>query len=138
MSNLLSTYIDNFFDDGIFYASITSRRTSNLPAINIEEFDDHFAIKVTTPGLDPKDIKVEVLDGNLNISYEHNHEDVEKSRGKVIREEYSHYSFSRSISLPKNVDQDSIKATSKKGILGITIDKLPETQPRQINIEDRD
>ncbi|NJL96439.1 Hsp20/alpha crystallin family protein [Candidatus Gracilibacteria bacterium] len=138
MSNLLSTYIDNFFDDGVFYPSLGSRRTPNLPAINIEEFDDKYSIKVTTPGLDPKDIKVEVQDNNLNISYEHNQEDVEREKGKVIREEYSHYSFSRSISLPKNVDQDSIKATSKKGILCLSIDKLPETKPRQIDIEEED
>ena len=134
MSNLLSTYIDNFFDDGFFYPQTTSRKVTNLPAINIEEFDDKFLIKVTTPGLDPKDIKIELIENQLNIRYEHENSDTDKEKGKIIREEYSHYSFSRSISLPNNINQESIRASSKKGILYINIEKLPETKPKEISI----
>lgn len=136
MSNLLANYIDNFFDDTSLSPMYHTRRTSSMPSLNIKEFDDKFEITLTVPGLDEEKINIETVDNTLKISYDHILEDSHKDDdGQMIREEYSHYSFARSVLLPNNVDKDSIEAHTKKGILSIEIKKLPETKPKKIQIK---
>jgi HSP20 family protein len=136
-SNSLIHYIDSMFDDALGLRPLmnTSRAISTAPALNINEYDNYFQISLTIPGLDPADVKVELVDQVLNISYTHDDTHEEKKKGKLIRQEYEHFGFSRSIRLPKNINESSIKAKSNKGILNITIDKLPENQPKKIEIE---
>jgi HSP20 family protein len=90
---------------------------------------------LSIPGLDPSKVKIELQDHTLTVSYTHEKEDKEKKKGKVIRQEYSHYSFTRSVMLPKNVDAESVTASSQKGILFIEVKKLPETKPKTIDIK---
>ena len=134
MSNLLSTYFNNTLDDSWFYEPMspsTHRAMSSLPAVNIEEKEDSYNIHMTIPGLDPNEVKVELQDHTLSISYSHEKKDYGTT--KILRQEYTHYSFSRSVTLPKNVDAESIEAKSEKGILKIEIKKLPETKPKTID-----
>lgn len=140
MSNLLANYIDNFFDDTNYARGLSSYgyRSGTVPALNIREYDDKYTIQLTIPGLDADDVNVEVLDDTLKISYEHDSTEAEKEAGRAIREEYTHYSFSRSILLPNNVNKKSIKPKAKQGVLTITIDKLPETKPERIAVEKED
>lgn len=136
-SNSLIHYIDSMFDDAIGLRPMlnTSRAISTAPALNINECDDRYEICLTIPGLNPSDIKIELIDQVLNISYVHEESQEEKKKGKLVRQEYEHYSFSRAVRLPKNVNEKSVTAKSAKGILTISIDKLPETQPKKIEIE---
>lgn len=138
MSNLLANYIDNFFDDSTMSPLYNVRKTQSLPSLNIKEFDDKYEITLTVPGIEEDNIHVETIDNTLKISYEHDYSEEEKDDGRVIREEYSHYSFTRSVLLPNNVDKESIKAETKKGILTITLSKLPETKPKRIKISKKD
>jgi HSP20 family protein len=130
--------MDSFFDD---YRPITTGQFSrsfsqSLPAINVKELKDKYEISMMAPGIDPKKIKIELVERNLNISY-----DAEESKkqddenGVMIRREYQHYSFTRSITLPKNVDDTNVEAESDNGILKIHIHKLPESQPKPIEIK---
>lgn len=137
MSNLLSTYFDNVFDDEFFrpISTMPSRMLSTAPAANIHEYDDRYEISFTVPGIDTNQLKIEMVDNTITLSYKHEESTKDNAKGKNIRREYSHYSFSRSITLPNNVDTDSIKARSSKGILTITVEKLPETKPKTINID---
>lgn len=140
MSNYITTYFDSLFDE---FSPIslarptTSRLLSTTPALNITEHDDSYVITVTIPGLDEKKVTVELVDQTLTIAYSHDEENENKS-GKLIRQEYSHYSFRRSITLPRDVDTASVKAKASKGILTITMKKLPEKQPQKVNIDIKD
>jgi HSP20 family protein len=104
------------------------------PAINVKEYSKNYKISLTAVGIDPKDIKIQLQENILNISYDHNDEPL-KDAGNAISSEYKHYSFSRSVSLPKNVNPDTVTAESKNGILHITIDKMPESTPKYIEIK---
>jgi HSP20 family molecular chaperone IbpA len=84
MSNLLANYMDNFFDDMTMSPSYLSRRTTAMPALNIREFDEMYEISLTVPGLKEDDIKLEVIDNTLKISYEHNDETTEKEEGIIL------------------------------------------------------
>jgi HSP20 family protein len=128
--------MDQFFDDGVRPMAYTiGRNLSSAPALNVKEHKDRYEITLAVPGIDANKAKVELKENILTISYEDKMEDVQKE-GDMVRQEYSEYvSFTRSLSLPKNVDENSIKAKYGKGILAIHINKLPEAQPRSVNIE---
>jgi HSP20 family protein len=136
MSNILSTYYNNALDDSWFYEPMslsTQRAMSASSAVNIEEKEDTYNIHMSIPGINPNEVKVELQDHTITISYSHEKDDYESS--KILRQEYTHYSFSRSFTLPKNVDPESIEAKSEKGILKIVVKKLPETKPKAIDIK---
>jgi HSP20 family protein len=133
MSNLLNL-VDIF--ESYPYNTL-SRIVSNAvtPAINVKEYTKNYKISLTAVGVDPKDIKVQIQDNVLTISYDHDGQNNTKDGGKIISTEFQHYSFSRSVSLPKNVNSESVSAESKNGVLHISVDKMPETTPRLIEIK---
>jgi HSP20 family protein len=133
MSNLLNL-VDIF--ESYPYNTL-SRIVSNAvtPAINVKEFSKNYKISLTAVGVDPKQIKVQLQDNVLMISYDHGDEKNSEEDGKPISTEYKHYSFSRSITLPKNVNPDTITAISKNGILHVVIDKMPEITPKLIEVQ---
>jgi len=136
MTNSITTYFDSLFDDFGGLGSVrpaTARLLSTTAALNITESDEAYTIDITIPGLDEKKVSIELIDQTLTISYSHD-DKAESTKGKLIRQEYSHYSFRRSITLPNDIDTSSIKAKSSKGILSITIQKLPEKQPQKVSI----
>jgi HSP20 family protein len=138
MSNLLNL-VDSIFDSYPYNTMSRVVGNATLPAINVKEYNKNYKISLTAPGIDPKNIKVQVQDNLLTISYDHEDnkevKEGDKDDGKLISSEYKHYSFSRSVSLPKNVNAETIVAESKNGILHLTIDKQPETQPKTIEVK---
>jgi HSP20 family protein len=132
MSNL-QTIMDSFFDD---VRPMVYRQASSIiyPAINLEEYNDKYLISITIPGIDSSKIKIELADKTINIGYLHEQKDI-NIESSIIREEYKHYSFSRTITLPRSVEPDSVAAIAKNGILNITISKSLESQPKIIKIE---
>ncbi len=71
------------------------------PAVNISETDKNYEIELVAPGLKKSEFKVNVENGILTISAEHQEEKKEKEKN-YTRQEYSYNSFSRSFSLPEN------------------------------------
>ncbi len=136
-SNNLLTLMDQFFDDAIRpIGPVLSRSFGSIPAINVVEHKDRFDISLTIPGIDANKVKVELHEKVLNISYDHEEETEDKNKkGEILRQEYSYFSFSRSLALPKNVDESTISAKASKGILNITVKKLPESQPKTVEIK---
>jgi HSP20 family protein len=114
-----------------------SRIVSNAvtPAINVKEYSKNYKISLTAVGVDPKDIKIQLQDNILTISYVHDDANTSEDKGKIISSEYKHYSFSRSVSLPKNVNHETVSAESKNGILHVLIDKMPESTSKLIEIK---
>jgi HSP20 family protein len=135
MSNNILSLVDSFFDDyRPTYGSMRVSYPTSVPALNIKEKQDQYQITLTIPGLDPKDVKVNLNNNVLTINYEHKDE-MSEEKDEMLRQEYKHYSFSRSVSLPKGVDSESISAESKDGILTISVNKLPESQPKSIEVK---
>jgi HSP20 family protein len=133
--NLL-TIMDDFFNDMRPLTTGVTRAVYSSPALNVTEFKDRYEIKLFVPDLDPQKVKIELADKILNISYTDETETKDEAEdGTLIREEYRQFSFSRSLNLPKNVDESSIKAKSSRGTLLITVNKTPETQPKNVQVE---
>lgn len=103
------------------------------PRVDIREEARRFVIFADIPGVDPKDIEVNMDKGILTIKGDRVAEVAEEG-GQFTRVERSHGTFHRRFALPDSADADGISATGKHGVLEISIPKRPETTPRRITI----
>ncbi|MFY0674904.1 MAG: Hsp20/alpha crystallin family protein [Bacteroidia bacterium] len=98
------------------------------PAVNVIETAGAFDLEVVAPGYKKEDFKLRLEKDLLTISSEMKKETEAKEGEKVIRKEYRSNSFSRSFTLPENVDAETISAVYNEGILKIMIPKLEEVK----------
>jgi HSP20 family protein len=121
--------LSNFFDDDRFFTS-PWLRGQEIPAMNVRETDNNFEVELAVPGYKKEDFNVSVDNGILTISAERKQEN-EKKDDNYTRKEFSCSSFSRSFRLPEHVDQESIKANFKDGVLNLMIDKTDRGKVKQ-------
>jgi HSP20 family protein len=100
------------------------------PVANISETDTEYLIKAELPEVTKEDVKVTFDQGLLTISGERRQEK-KQSQENEIRVESFYGSFSRSFSLPDNVDAKGILAEYMDGVLNVRIPKTTPTQPEQ-------
>jgi HSP20 family protein len=94
----------------------------SFPAINIIKSEVGFELELAAPGMKKSDFNIEIKEGTLMISSELKSEREEnKSELNYTRKEFSYNSFSRSFTLPKEVDDEKIEAKYEEGILQIRI-----------------
>jgi HSP20 family protein len=98
------------------------------PKVNVYEYDDRVGVIAEIPGLDKKDLKIEVEDGKLTISGD-KHGTFDVKDAKVIRRELKQSSFKRQFELGDLLDGDKIKANFKDGLLSIDIPKIEPKKP---------
>jgi HSP20 family protein len=104
-----------------------------VPAFEVKETKDAFIFKADLPGVDEKDIEITVTGDRLVVSGKRELERREES-DRFYAYERSYGSFSRAFTLPEGVDPDNVKAELKNGVLGLTLPKRPEVQPKRITV----
>jgi HSP20 family protein len=103
------------------------------PVVDLYEKDDHFMIKAELPGVDKKDIKIDLQDRLLTLSGERTY-DNEVKEENYYRRERSYGKFQRAFTLPADVDSDKIKAEFKDGVLQIEVPKPEEKKAKQVTV----
>lgn len=103
------------------------------PTANISETDKEYLIKAELPEVKKEDVKITLAGDVITISGERKHEKEQKDENE-IRVESFYGSFSRSFSLPDNVDTKGIRAESKDGVLRVHIPKSEVAKPKSITI----
>jgi HSP20 family protein len=116
-------YMTNFFDDGFF--PVLSNRTNPIPAVNIKEDDKNYVLDLAIPGIDKKDLKIDMNEDVLTISSEAKSESEESADG-YRRKEFSYSAFSRSFYIPENVNREKIEANYRDGVLSVSLPKQEE------------
>lgn len=108
----------------------------HFPPVNVFESPNSFDIELNAAGLTKEDIKVNIADGLLTISFDKKEEKKAEDQ-KVIRKEFSHRSFKRSFNLDEQVDVENIAARYENGVLKLHLPKKAESKPatKQINIQ---
>ncbi len=130
--NSLSKRFDNFFND--FFNESTSLSNFDFsPKVDITENEKGIYVKADIPGIDQKDIDVELKDNVLTISGEKKVENEQKNE-KEHRIERSFGSFSRSFRVPENIDRDKIKAKYKNGVLNLELPKVRGKEKPSVSI----
>ncbi len=125
--NFVPSIFDDFLNTDIARDFFSNERST--PAVNVSEDENKFDIQVAAPGLDKKDFKVNVENNVLTISSEK--EDKNEDEGKnFMRKEFSFTAFSRSFTLPDNVDEEKIKASHKDGVLNVEIPKTEKAKSK--------
>ena len=104
---------------------------SAYPKVNVYEYDDKIGVIAEIPGLDKKDLHVEVEEGVLTVSGEKSHGFFDEAKAKVLRRELKHSSFKRQFTLGDMLDGDNISANFKDGILSIEIPKIEPALPKK-------
>ncbi|HEX9651310.1 MAG TPA: Hsp20/alpha crystallin family protein [Cyclobacteriaceae bacterium] len=130
-----SRMIDNLFNDKWLNDSPEdfNLRTFN-PKVDIAEVENEYEVHLTVPGMKKDDFKIEVNENTLTISGERKFENEEKA--KQFHSIESHYGkFARSFQLPKNVNQDKIKANYNDGILVVKLAKTEKSLEKVIKIQ---
>jgi len=122
-----SPFLSNLFDDDFF--PVVSNRTSSMPAVNIKENEKNYTLELAVPGMDKKDLKIDINEDVLTISSETNNETEEEKDG-YKRKEFSYSSFCRSFYIPDNVNKEKIGASYKDGILTVEIPKMEEEKSK--------
>ena len=107
---------------------------TSYPKVNVYEYDEKVAIIAEIPGLDKKDLKVDVEEGILVISGD-KHALYNDTGAKVIRRELKQSSFKRQFELGELLDGDNIKASFKDGLLSIDIPKVEPAKPKKLSVK---
>lgn len=110
--------------------------SAGWPAVDVREDDDNYLVEVELPGLSEKDVEVKVENGVLTIASRKDESREEKDEGYIWKER-RHYSFSRSFSLPDNVDGEKITANFKNGLLDVAVPKAPAAKPKLIEVKSK-
>lgn len=106
--------------------------TSTPPRTNLFEDGDNFEIQAEVPGIAKDDLNIKIQGNYLEISGKRS---VDPPEGyKIHRNERGSGTFSRSFTLPDNVDAEKVEATLKDGILYLTLPKSEAAKPKQITI----
>ncbi len=138
--------IDRMFDDffrGFGFPAFGQRAFPSLaqsewlkPTVDIAANEKEYTISVESPGVEEKDLSLDLSEGTLRIRGEKRQEKEDKEVN-YYRMERSFGSFQRVVSLPEDIDEEGISARSANGVLTIKLPRStkPGTEPRKIAIK---
>ena len=105
-----------------------------FPSIDLINWDKEIQVKAEIPGIDKEDLSVTVTDRTLTIKGESRHEE-ESEEGERHRREIRTSSFSRSLTLPEDVDGSKAKANYKDGLLELRLPKLRRSKRHAVKVD---
>lgn len=123
---------DRIWEGGL--PDVTTPLGEWTPALDVSETNDAVVVKAEVPGIDPKEIKVSMVNQFLTISGEKKYEHEEKDE-KFYRMERSTGSFARTLNVPVLVDSTKVVASFKNGLLTITMPKTAAAKGTTIPIK---
>ncbi|MCA9013352.1 MAG: Hsp20/alpha crystallin family protein [Planctomycetaceae bacterium] len=128
MNDLLSSFWSGNGDVGSVF------KGGMAPALDIAEKDNSFEIRMDIPGVESKDLDVEVHGNTVTISGRRKEEKEEK--GKTFhRVERSAGSFSRTVTLPCSVSEKEVAAEYTNGVLSVVLPKSEDARPKKVSIK---
>lgn len=107
------------------------QKNSTTPSVNVIKNDNAYSLTMALPGYKKEEVNIKVEKNLLVISSE---KDVQTDSNFRLRE-FNYGKFERKFHIPKNVDQENVKALFENGILSLTLAIKPEAQPKSITIQ---
>jgi len=104
------------------------------PAIDMSENEKAVVLRVDVPGINPKNLEVE-LSGNLLTIRGSREEETKSDKGGIWRHERHEGSFLRTITLPSYVELSKVEAKCDKGVLTVTVAKTPGAGPQRVEVK---
>ena len=138
----MDRWFDQFFADPWSRAWLPEARENGhgdwdfAPLVDVKETEANVVVRAELPGVDAKEVSVELVENVLVLSGSKN-EQREEKEGESTFSEFRYGSFRREIVLPADVDPDSVQATCEKGILTVRLQKSKVSRSRKITVEAR-
>lgn len=109
------------------------RSLTFIPLAEMEETDDAIHLKLEVPGMESKDLDVEVTEEMVSIKGERKSESKTEDKG-VVRSEFHYGKFERRIPLPTHIQTDKVQAECKNGMLNLTLPKVESEQRKAVKV----
>jgi HSP20 family protein len=120
------------FKEDFRWPSLFTEQTEWMPPFDVSETDDEMIVRLEVPGMDKKDININLSHGTLTVTGEKKQEKEEHETYHCTERCYG--TFSRSISLPFEVDGDKVDASFKDGVLKIALPRSEAVKPKKIEV----
>ena len=104
------------------------------PAVDIFETDNELVLMADVPGVDQKDIDIQLENGTLTVTGERKFANEERGKG-FHRLERSYGSFVRYFTVPDTIDPEHVRADFNNGVLTVTLPKKEVAKPKAIKVQ---
>ena len=131
---MFDAMVESQFPDIVKQVGVKPYGNTAYPKVNVYEYDDKIGIVAEIPGLNKKQLNVEVEEGVLTISGD-KHSAFENEGAKVLRRELKQSSFKRQFELGELLDGENIKASFKDGILSVSVPKVEPEKPKKHTVK---
>lgn len=125
--------MDRLFEDSFIRPGAWQLNSAVSVPVDIAETADAYTVMADVPGLKPEDIEINVTNDTVTISGEFKSE-TQTGEGGWLRQERRGGKFSRSFTLPIEIDSNKVDATFQNGVLHLTLPKADAVRPRQIKV----
>jgi HSP20 family protein len=127
MNRLFNSLVPTTFGNG------EREGLAHIPAAEMTEADDAIHLKLEVPGLEAKDINIEVTADSVSINGERKSE-TKSEEGGITRTEFRYGRFHRIIPLPVRVENTNVTAQYQNGILNLTLPKAEDEKNKVVKV----
>lgn len=125
LNQLLNRWMDGFPAGGLLEDPVR---------IDVRETGEAVIVRAEVPGIDPKDLEIQLIGDLLSIAGEKKDERGDEERGYVYNER-RYGSFRRTLRLATPLDSEKVRAEHKNGVVTITLAKSEASRPRRIEVK---
>ena len=116
------------------WGELTAPFEGKMPRVDVIDRDEELIVKAELPGVDKKDLDVSVTENAVTIKGSTSHEEKEE-KGDYHRSEMSRGTYSRTLTLPTDVEADKAKAKFKDGVLELSLPKMKKAKRHSIKVD---
>jgi HSP20 family protein len=124
---------DRLLDGALMAPLAIDREFTNAPAAELEDTPEALVLKLELPGIDPKDVDVEVTAQSVSITGERRSEKTAQDNG-AFHTEFRYGKFQRTISLPARVQNTNATADYRDGILSLRLPKVEDEKNKVVKL----
>ena len=125
--------MNHLFDRLLQEGNGSERSLTFTPSAELEETDQEIHLKLEVPGMEAKDLDVEVTESTVSIKGERKSESKTEEKG-VVRSEFRYGSFERVIPLPAPIQTANVQANYKNGLLTLTLPKVQSAPQSTVKV----
>ncbi|MBE9103770.1 Hsp20/alpha crystallin family protein [Nostoc cf. edaphicum LEGE 07299] len=129
----LQHQINSLFEDTRLPSTLFDKGLSKVPAAEIQETEDAIHLKIELPGIEAKDLDVQVTENAVYVSGERKSETKTEEKG-VTRSEFHYGKFQRIIPLSARIQNTNVTADYKDGILNLTLPKTEQEKNKVVKV----
>ena len=132
--NALQRQLNHLFDDALILENWSDfGNWSNYPSAEITEKEDAYHLKLELPGIEAKDLDIQVMVDRVAIAGERKSETKSEANGNT-RSEFRYGKFQRVIPLPARIQNTDVKAEYNNGILNLTLPKSEAEKNKVVRV----